>query len=113
MILVFDKPISKTKHRPLIPDLGKIAPFVVKHYKIFVVVFLVVLGPALYGYTHTQVYYDLAGTLPKDLLSIQANEKVDETFQMNATHILLFDSKAAVKPSYLAKNSDSFVTSLP
>lgn len=97
MILVFDKPISKTKHRPLIPDLGKIAPFVVKHYKIFVVVFLVVLGPALYGYTHTQVYYDLAGTLPKDLLSIQANEKVDETFQMNATHILLFDSKMSQK----------------
>ncbi len=97
MILVFDKPISKTKHRPLIPDLGKIAPFVVKHYKIFVVIFLVVLGPALYGYTHTQVYYDLAGTLPKDLLSIQANEKVDETFQMNATHILLFDSKMSQK----------------
>ena len=97
MILVFDKPISKTKHRPLIPDLGKIAPFVVKHYKIFVVIFLVALGPALYGYTHTQVYYDLAGTLPKDLLSIQANEKVDETFQMNATHILLFDSKMSQK----------------
>ena len=97
MILVFDKPISKTKHRPLIPDLGKIAPFVVNHYKIFVVIFLVALGPALYGYTHTQVYYDLAGTLPKDLLSIQANEKVDETFQMNATHILLFDSKMSQK----------------
>ncbi len=97
MILVFDKAISKTKHRPLIPDLGKITPFVVKHYKIFVVIFLVVLGPALYGYTHTQVYYDLAGTLPKDLLSIQANEKVDETFQMNATHILLFDSKMSQK----------------
>ncbi len=97
MILVFDKPISKTKHRPLIPDLGKIAPFVVKHYKIFVVIFLVALGPALYGYTHTQVYYDLAGTLPKDLLSIQANEKVYETFQMNATHILLFDSKMSQK----------------
>ncbi len=97
MILVFDKPISKTKHRPIIPDLGKIAPFVVKHYKIFVVIFLVVLGPALYGYTHTQVYYDLAGTLPKDLLSIQANEKVDEAFQMNATHILLFDSEMSQK----------------
>ena len=97
MILVFDKPISKTKHKPVIPDLGKIAPFVVKHYKIFVAIFLVALAPALYGYTHTQVYYDLAGTLPKDLLSIQANEKVDETFQMNATHILLFDSKMSQK----------------
>lgn len=97
MILIFDKPISKTKHRPIIPDLGKIAPFVVKHYKIFVAVFLIVLGPALYGYTHTQVYYDLAGTLPKDLLSIQANAKVDENFRMNTTHILLFDSAMSQK----------------
>lgn len=97
LILIFDKPISKTKHRPLIPDLGKIAPFVVKHYKAFVVIFLVVLGPALYGYTHTDVYYDLAGTLPKDLPSIQANEKLDETFQMNTTHILLVDSSLSHK----------------
>lgn len=97
MILVFDKAISKTRHRPIIPDLGKIAPFVVKHYKIFVTVFLVILGPALYGYTHTQVYYDLAGTLPEDLLSIQANHKLDENFKMNTTHILLFDSKMSQK----------------
>ncbi len=97
MILIFDKPISKTKHKPLIPDLGKIAPFVVKHYKLFAVIFLIVLGPALYGYTHTGVYYDLAGTLPKELSSIQANEKLDETFQMNTTHILLFDSKLSQK----------------
>ena len=97
MILIFDKPISKTKHKPLIPDLGKIAPFVVKHYKLFAVIFLIVLGPALYGYTHTGVYYDLAGTLAKELSSIQANEKLDETFQMNTTHILLFDSKLSQK----------------
>ena len=92
MLLIFDKPISKTKHRPLVPDLGKMAPFIVQHYKVFVAIFLIALGPALYGYTHTDVYYDLAGTLPKDLPSVQANEKLDETFQMNTTHILLLDS---------------------
>ncbi len=97
MLLVFDKPISFTKHRPVIPDFGKIAPFVVKHYKIFVAVFLLVLGPALYGYTHTDVYYDLAGTLPKDLQSIQANEKLDGNFQMNTTHIVLADSSLSQK----------------
>lgn len=97
LILVFDKPISKTKHRPFIPDLDGIAPFVVKHYKLFVIIFLVILGPALYGYTHTGVYYDLAGTLPKDLPSIQANEKMDQSFQMNTTHILLLDSKLSQK----------------
>ncbi len=97
MILVFDKPISKTKHRPMIPNLGQIAPFVVRHYKIFVLIFLIVLAPAVYGYTHTSVYYDLAGTLPKDLPSIQANDKLDESFQMNTTHILLLDSKLSQK----------------
>ncbi|MEY8516809.1 MMPL family transporter [Lachnospiraceae bacterium 29-84] len=97
MLLVFDKPISFTKHRPVIPDFGRIAPFVVKHYKIFVAVFLLVLGPALYGYTHTDVYYDLAGTLPKDLQSIQANEKLDGNFQMNTTHIVLADSSLSQK----------------
>ena len=97
MLLIFDKPISKTKHRPLVPDLGKMAPFIVKHYKVFVAIFLIALGPALYGYTHTDVYYDLAGTMPKDLPSVQANEKLDETFQMNTTHILLLDSGVSPK----------------
>ncbi len=97
MLLIFDKPISKTRHRPLVPDLGKMAPFIVKHYKVFVAIFLIALGPALYGYTHTDVYYDLAGTLPKDLPSVQANEKLDETFQMNTTHILLLDSGVSPK----------------
>ncbi len=103
MLLIFDKPISKTKHRPMIPDLGQIAPFVVKHYKIFVVLFLIMLGPALYGYTHTGVYYDLAGTLPKDLPSIQANEKLDENFKMNTTHILLLDSRLSQKEAGMLK----------
>lgn len=97
MLLIFDKPISKTKHKPIIPDMGKIAPFVVKHYKVFVIIFLIVLGPAIYGYTHTEVYYDLAGTLPQDLPSVQANNKLDETFQMNTTHIVLADSKMSSK----------------
>jgi len=103
MLLIFDKPISKTKHRPIIPDLGQIAPFVVKHYKIFVALFLIVLGPALYGYTHTGVYYDLAGTLPKDLPSIQANEKLDKNFKMNTTHILLLDSHLSQKEAGMLK----------
>lgn len=101
---MFDRPVSKTKHRPLIPDLGRIAPFVVRHYKAFAVLFLLVLGPAVYGYTHTGVYYDLAGTLPKDLPSIQANEKLNENFQMNTTHILLLDSQLSQKEAGMMKN---------
>lgn len=92
MILIFDKAIEKTKHRPVIPELGGIGNFVTKHFPVFIVIFLLILGPAIYGYTHTGVYYDLAGTLPKDLLSVQANARLEENYHMNSTHMVLADS---------------------
>ncbi|MEH2944085.1 MMPL family transporter [Lachnospiraceae bacterium KK002] len=97
MILIFDKAIEKTKHKPIIPDLGGIGNFVTKRFPIFIVVFLLVLGPAIYGYTHTDVYYDLAGTLPKDLASIQAKEKLEDKYEMNSTHMVLADSSLSSK----------------
>ena len=97
MILIFDKAIEKTKHRPIMPDLGVISGWIVRHYKVFLVLFLVILGPAVYGYNHTQVYYDLAGTLPKSLESIMANDKLDENFDMGATHMILADSSLPAK----------------
>lgn len=97
MLLVFDRVIEKTKHRPIMPDLGNISGWVVKRYKVFLLAFLVILIPAIYGYTHTDVYYDLAGTLPKSLDSIMANEKLEENFQMGATHMIIADSKLPAK----------------
>ncbi len=97
MLLVFDKVIEKTKHLPIMPDLGSISGWVVKHYKVFLLAFLIILVPAIYGYTHTDVYYDLAGTLPKELDSITANEKLEENFQMGATHMIIADSKLPAK----------------
>ena len=97
MILVFDKTVQKTKHRPILPDLGRIAGWITRHYKWFVAAFIIVLFPAIYGYTHTDVYYDLAGTLPKDLPSIVANQKLEDNFDMNATHIYLVDSSLPAK----------------
>lgn len=97
MILIFDKAIQKASHKPIIPDMGGIGNFVTGRFPIFVIVFLVVLGPALYGYTHTDVYYDLAGTLPKDLESIIANDKLEEQYQMNSTHMILADSSLPAK----------------
>lgn len=97
MILVFDKAIEKTRHKAIVPDLGRIAGWVVRHNKIFLAVFLLILGPALYGYNHTDVYYDLAGTLPKSLDSITANDKLDEDFSMGATHMIIADSKLSAK----------------
>lgn len=97
MLLVFDGLIEKTKHRAIIPDLGRIAHWVVDHYKVFLVLFVVILVPAVYGYTHTDVYYDLAGTLPKSLDSITANDKLNENFDMGATHMIIADSGLSPK----------------
>ncbi|MCI9020409.1 MAG: MMPL family transporter [Eubacterium sp.] len=92
MILVFDRAVEKTRHRALIPDLGVIGDFVTKKYVVFAVLFLVILGPAVYGYTHNEVYYDLAGTLPEHLESVMANTKLEEQFHMGATHVVIADS---------------------
>lgn len=97
MILTFDKAIQKTKHKALMPNMDKIGNFVTRKYGLFIVLFVVILIPALYGYTHTNVYYDLAGTLPKDLESVVANSKLEDDFSMGATHMILADSNMSSK----------------
>ncbi|MCI5920129.1 MAG: efflux RND transporter permease subunit [Roseburia sp.] len=97
MILIFDKAIEKTRHKAIMPDLGKIAGWITNHYVVFIALFLLILGPAIYGYTHTDVYYDLAGTLPKTLDSQMANEKLDEQYDMGATHMILANSSLSAK----------------
>ncbi|MBR1390808.1 MAG: MMPL family transporter [Lachnospiraceae bacterium] len=97
MILIFDRAIEKTRHRAILPDLGIIANWVVNHFYIFLIAFVIILVPAIYGYTHTDVYYDLAGTLPEDLPGIKANAVLDEDFSMGATHMALVDSHLSSK----------------
>lgn len=97
MLLVFDKAVEKTKHKAILPDMGGIADKIVKHYKVFLILFVVILIPAFYGYQNTDVYYDLAGTLPKELESIIAKEKLDENFEMGATHMIIADSSLSLK----------------
>jgi hypothetical protein len=96
MIMIFDKGIEKTKHRPIIPQL-KISNFVVKHYVLILVVFVLLWIPAVIGYKGTDVYYNLDSTLPEDLPSITANSKLNDTFNMNTTHIILVDSQLSAK----------------
>ena len=96
-ILIFDKAIEKTRHRDILPTMKKLSSFIVKRSGIFLIVFIVVLFPALYGYTHYDVYYNLDSTLPKDLDSIVANSKLSEEFNMNSTHMLLVDSGMSAK----------------
>ena len=95
MILCCDKLIEKTKHKPLMPDIGRISDKVTKRYVIYVVAFVILLFPAIYGNNHTGVYYNLDESLPKDLPSVIANTKLKEDYNMNTTHMILVDSSVA------------------
>lgn len=92
MILVFDKALEKTMHKDLVPSLEKPSKFIIKHHAAFIVLFIVVLIPAIYGQINTNVYYNLTDTLPKDLNSVIANTKLDEEYNMATTHMLLVDA---------------------
>ena len=104
MILCCDKWIMKTMHKPFLPDIGKISDKVTKRYMIYVILFLVLLFPSIYGNNHTAVYYNLDETLPKDLPSIIANEKLKKDYDMNTTHMILVDS--SVESADVAKMID-------
>ena len=91
MILGFDKQIEKTSHKRIIPSLDKISDFIIRHYRVWVLVLLVMAAPALYGSKNVSVYYNIAQSLPDDILSNIANKKLQDTFHMNATHVILLD----------------------
>lgn len=94
LILVLDKPLQKTRHRSLIPDMGNFAGGVVKVFPVFLILFLVLIPPAYYGYTRTngEVYYDMGECLPKDMEYVIANSKLQEEFNIASTHMLLVDT---------------------
>ena len=89
MILVLDGVIEKTKHKPLVKSLDKASGFITKHYKVWLLVFLVMLYPAVYGNNHTQIYYNIDKSLPATLDSNVSNEKLKEDFDMSTVHMIL------------------------
>ena len=91
LVLIFDKLIEKTKHKPLIKSMDRPSAFITKHYKVWIVIFLIMLFPAIYGNNHTQIYYDIAKSLPDTLASNVANEKLKEDFEMSNMHMILMD----------------------
>lgn len=91
MILVFDGLIEKTKHRRFIPSLDGVSAFIIRHYRLWVLVLLILVGPALYGSKNVSVYYNISQSLPDDILSNIANDKLQKTFKMNTTHVILMD----------------------
>lgn len=99
MILVLDKLITKTRHRPLMPDFGKLVRFVVKRYPVFLLLFLLILPVAYYGYDKAggEVYYNLGGSLPEYMGYVQATNKLEDDFSAGATHMVLMDKDISAK----------------
>ena len=91
LLLVFDGAIEKTKHKPLIKSFDKPSAFITKHYKVWVVIFLIMLVPAIYGNNHTKIYYNIAQSLPSTLDSNVANDKLKEEFNMENVHMVMID----------------------
>lgn len=93
LVLVFDKAIEKTTHKPLFSSMDKPSRFITKHYKAWIVIFLVMLFPAIYGNNHTEIYYNIAQSLPSTLDSNVANDKLKEVFNMSNMHMILMDKE--------------------
>ena len=99
LILVFDKPLQKTRHRSLIPNMGKLSGGVVKAFPVFLVIFALVVPPALYGYNRAngEVYYDMGQCLPGDMEYVIAEGKLRDDFDIASTHMLLVDADLPAK----------------
>ena len=99
LILVLDKPLQKTKHKSLIPNMGGFAKGVVRIFPVFIVIFALLIPPAYYGYSKTndEVYYDMGQCLPEDMEYVIANSKLSEDFDIASTHMLLVDTNLPAK----------------
>lgn len=89
MLLIFDKAIEKTSHKEILPKFTRLKNFNIKHYKAIIVAFIAILPLAIYGYTHTETYYNLTKSLPDNLQSIVANTELENKFNMVSTEVLL------------------------
>lgn len=103
LILTFDKLIHRFKHKTIIPNFNKLSKVVTTHYKVIIAIFFILLIPAIYGSNHAKVYYNLDKTLPKDMPSIVATNKLKDKFNMMTTHFILV--KDDIKP-YKAKEME-------
>ena len=92
LILIFDKQIEKTKHKPFIPEYKRIKAFTLKHYKIIFVIFLLLIIPAWYGNKNVDVYYNLDRSLPDNLPSSIANTTLKEKFNVVSPEMILVSS---------------------
>lgn len=99
LILILDKPLQKTKHRPLIPNMERLEKSLLKIFPVFLAIFVLLIPPFYYGYkkTNSEVYYDMGECLPEDIEYVIANSKLRENFDIGSTHMLLVDTSVPSK----------------
>ena len=97
MILIFEKAIDKTRHKPLLPSMDKISDFIIKHSWIWLILFVVAFVPALNGNNGVELYYNIDSGLPDTLDSAIANKKLSDEFHMSNVHLIMVDSSLDAK----------------
>ena len=99
MILLLNKPLQKTKHRSLIPDMTKASRGILKIAPALLVMYVLIAIPAWYGYqkTNDEVYYDMGECLPKDMEYVIANSRLRDQFDIASTHMILADASMSEK----------------
>ncbi len=100
MVLTFDGWIEKTRHKEIMPKFTGIQKFTMKHYKVIIILFLIILPIAFYGYRHTEVYYNLDKSLPDTLKSVEANQTLKDKFNVVSAEVLLVNREI---PNYQVK----------
>ena len=100
MLLFFRKILKKTRHRTLIPDTHNLAKGLTSRYGLYIIIFLLLAGPAIYGYEKNNVVYDFEKILNgRQGLSVQqapfleANKKLEEHFHIGTTHMIIADAE--------------------
>ncbi len=99
LILVLDKPLQKTMHKSLIPNMSKLSNGIVKVFPVLLAIFVLLIPPFYYGYSKTndEVYYDMGNCLPKDMQYVIAKSKLQENMDIASTHMILVDADVSPK----------------
>ena len=94
LILLFDRPLQRTRHKALIRNANGFARKITKTFPVFLAVFVALAIPAYMGYakTNEEVYYDMGQCLPQDIDYVIAHSKLTDDFDIASTHMLLVDA---------------------
>lgn len=91
LLLLFDKQIEKTKHKNFMPKFDKLIDIIIKRRNIVLILFIVLLLPAIYGNKNVEVYYKLDKSLPSNLGSSVANSRLRDEYNIVSPEIVLLD----------------------